>query len=220
MKREIIDHFQGTWKSYDKWYDGHQALYQSELAALKKAAPSGAGLEIGVGTGRFAAPLGVRFGLDPAINMLRLAKKRGIRAVQGMGESLPFKDGSFDFVQIAFVIEFVDNPLLFLREAVRTIRPSGALIVGFIDRDSPWGRYYARDPSHRKYFHPASVKEILMIFKKTGLQFQEAYQTLFQPPPDISEEEEPKSGFGKGGFIVLKARRGIFRSNPGPSSEP
>src|SRR4030042_1200775 len=142
MKREIVDHFEKTWKSYDEWFDGHQALYQSELAALKKAVPSGAGLEVGVGTGRFAAPLGVRFGLDPAIHMLRLAKKRGLLVVQGLGESLPFKDESFDFVQIIFVIECVDDLLSFLREAVRTVRRNGALILGFIDRDSLWGQYY------------------------------------------------------------------------------
>jgi len=94
MSKEIVRHFQRTWKSYDAWYDGHQALYQSELAALKKAVPSGEGLEIGVGTGRFAAPLGVRFGLDPAWNMRRLAKKRKILVIQGLGESLPFKNES------------------------------------------------------------------------------------------------------------------------------
>lgn len=205
MDREIIDHFQKTWKDYDGWYDAHPALYQSELAALKKVVLSGTGLEIGVGTGRFAAPLGVRFGLDPAINMLRLAKKRGILVVQGLGESLPFRDESFDFVQIVFVIEFVDHPLLFLKETARTIRRNGALILGFIDRDSQWGRYYARDPSHRQYFHPASPEEVLDIFNKIGLEFREACQTLFRPPPDIGNIEEPRNGFGAGGFVVLKA---------------
>jgi SAM-dependent methyltransferase len=207
MDREIIDHYQKTWKDYDGWYDAHPALYQSELAVLKKVVPSGAGLEIGVGTGRFAAPLGVRFGLDPAINMLRLAKKRRILVVQGQGENLPFKDESFDFVQIVFVIEFVDNFLLFLREAVRPLRKNGALILGFIDRDSRWGRYYSQDPSHRKHFHPPSPKEILDILEKIGMEFQEAFQTLFQPPPDIRKKEEPRRGFGEGGFVVLKARK-------------
>jgi len=207
MKREIVDHFEKTWKSYDEWFDGHQALYQSELAALKKVVPYGAGLEIGVGTGRFAVPLGVRFGLDPAFKVLRLAKKRGIRVVQGLGESLPFKDKSFDFVQIVFVIEFIDNLLLFLREAVRTLRRNGALILGFIDRESRWGKYYARDPSHKKYFHPPSPEEVLDIFNKIGLEFREACQTLFQPPPDISRKEEPRSGFGRGGFVVLMATK-------------
>jgi len=26
MRREIVDHFEKTWKSYDEWFDGHQAL--------------------------------------------------------------------------------------------------------------------------------------------------------------------------------------------------
>ena len=62
MRREIINHYQKTWRSYDKWFDTHKALYQSKLAALRKVVHSGTGLEIGVGTGRFAAPLdAVRF---------------------------------------------------------------------------------------------------------------------------------------------------------------
>ncbi len=66
MKREIIEHFDRTWNDYDQWFNEHQALYETELAALRLAVPTGAGLEIGVGTGRFAAPLRVRYGLDPA----------------------------------------------------------------------------------------------------------------------------------------------------------
>jgi ubiquinone/menaquinone biosynthesis C-methylase UbiE len=205
MISEIIDYYERTWKDYDEWFDTHPALYRSELAAMKMAVPLGAGLEIGVGTGRFAERLGVRFGLDPAIHMLKLARQRGIRVVQGTGESLPFKDESFDFVQIVFVIEFVDDLILFLGEAVRTIRPSGALILGFIDRDSQWGRYYARDPSHRTYFHPPSREEVLNILKKTGMELRQAYQTLFQPPPDISQEEGPRQGSGEGGFVVFEA---------------
>jgi ubiquinone/menaquinone biosynthesis C-methylase UbiE len=96
LKKEIINNFEKTWNSYDAWFETHQPLYQTELAALKPVIPSGSGLEIGAGTGRFAAPLGVRFGLDPAIHMLQLAKKRGILVVQGLGESLPFRDESFN----------------------------------------------------------------------------------------------------------------------------
>jgi len=209
MRKEIIDHYQKTWKSYDEWFDAHQALYQSELEALKKAVPSGTGLEIGVGTGRFAAPLGVRFGLDPVINMLRLAKKRGVQVVQGFGENLPFKNESFHFVQTVFVLEFIDNYHHFLKEAARTLRQSGALILGFIDKDSRWGQYYEQNSSQRQFFHAPSPGEIIEILRKIGLEFQEAWQTLFQPPPDIRKKEEPRSGFGQGGFVVLKATKKI-----------
>ncbi|MBN2409829.1 MAG: class I SAM-dependent methyltransferase [Candidatus Aminicenantes bacterium] len=207
MNKDIIDHFERSWKEYDEWYETHPAIYQSELAALAQVIPSGAGLEIGVGTGRFAVPLGVRFGLDPAIPMLKLSRRRGILAVQGLGESLPFKDESFDFVQIVFVIEFVDHIVPFLREAVRTIRRKGDLILGFIDRDSSWGQYYARESTHRENFHPPSPKQILMIFQDIGLEFREAFQTLFQAPAHIGPEEEPLAGFGKGGFVVFAATK-------------
>ena len=205
MNDEIIRHFETTWKDYDAWYDRHPALYRTELAALQRVVPSGLGLEIGVGTGRFAAPLGVQFGLDPAIGMLRLAKERGLLVAHGRGERLPFKDGSFDFVQLVFVIEFVEDLASFLGEAARMVRPGGALILGFIDRDSAWGRYYAREPSHRKHFHPPSVGEVRSLLTRIDLDFREAYQTLFQPPPDIFQEELPQPGWGNGGFVVLKA---------------
>jgi ubiquinone/menaquinone biosynthesis C-methylase UbiE len=215
MKREVIDHYQKTWKEYDDWYDAHQALYQSELAALKKVVPSGTGLEIGVGTGRFAAPLAVRFGLDPVIQMIRLAKKRGVQVVQGFGENLPFKNESFHFVQIVLVLEFIDNPAHFLKEAARTVRQDGALILGFIDRESAWGTYYSQRSSSRELFHPPSTREILELVEKTGLEFQEAYQTLFEPPPDLSREEEPKGGFGEGSFVVLKAGKRVVEPDHG-----
>ncbi|MGB9005450.1 MAG: methyltransferase domain-containing protein [Candidatus Aminicenantales bacterium] len=207
MRKEIVEHFQKTWKEFDKWFDTHRALYLSELAALKKAGQTGTGLEIGVGTGRFAAPLAVRFGLDPAINMLKLAKKRGVQSVQGLGENLPFKNESFHFVQIIFVIEFVADILSFLKEAARTLKRDGVLILGFIDKNSQWGLYYARNATHRKFFHPPSPEEILSILKKINLEYEEVFQTLFQPPPDIEHEEEPRSGFGRGGFVVLTARK-------------
>ncbi len=47
---------------YDDWFDRHPAAYQSELAVVGELWPEeGVGLEIGVGTGRFAEPLGIRY---------------------------------------------------------------------------------------------------------------------------------------------------------------
>ena len=47
--------------------------------------------------------------------------------------------------------------------------------------------------------------EEIKRLKKLGVKA--AYQTLFQPPPDLSGQEQPRSGFGEGGFVVLKARK-------------
>jgi len=57
-----------------------ERTYLSELKALKKVIlEKKKGLEIGVGTGRFASPLGIEYGIDPSEKMLEIAKKRGVK---------------------------------------------------------------------------------------------------------------------------------------------
>ncbi|QBQ55592.1 methyltransferase domain-containing protein [Nitrosococcus wardiae] len=56
----------------------------------------GLGLAIGVGTGRFAAPLRVQVGIDPAHKVQAYATKRGISSAQAIAEALPFTNNSFD----------------------------------------------------------------------------------------------------------------------------
>jgi len=210
---DIVGHFQETWKDYDEWYDAHRVLFRTELAALKKAVPRrGRGLEVGVGTGRFAESLAVRYGLDPSPGMLGLAERRGIRAVLGFGEALPFKSGSFDFVLTVFVIEFVDDLRGFLAEQARVLKPSGALVTGFIDRDSSWGRHFHAGSQARRFFHPPAPQELIRILESVGLHWEQAWQTLFGAPPDLRRAERPRPGFGQGGFVVFRAAKP--RRNP------
>lgn len=83
---------------YDAWYDRHPHAYRSEFWAIRNVLGSpGRVLAVSVGTGRFAGPLGIRFGLDPVLAKLRRVRERGVTVVRGMGEPLPFpvrKDGS------------------------------------------------------------------------------------------------------------------------------
>lgn len=49
---------------YDNWFVRHAAAYHSELLAVRAQLPwQGLGLSIGVGTGRFAASMGVQVGI-------------------------------------------------------------------------------------------------------------------------------------------------------------
>jgi len=208
MRREKVNHYEKNWQEYDEWYDTHQAIYKSEIKALEKVMPPGRGLEIGVGTGRLASPFSVRFGLDPSFNMLKLAKQRNIKVLQGFGEDLPFKNESFHFISVLFTIWLVDDPPRFLKEAVRTLKKNGTLILGITDRNSSWGKFYEQKEAQSKFYSAGqffSPEEILEIFKNIDVEFKEAFQTLFQPPPDIKDIEEPRRSFGKGGFVVLKA---------------
>ncbi len=124
--------FDKHWKKYEDWFEEHKSTYCSEVKALKKAKPEGFGLEVGVGSGRFASLLDVKIGIDPSKIMLNLAKKRGIKVIQGVGENLPFKDNIFDFVLIVVTLCFVEEPEYVLKEACRVLKRGGRLVVGEI----------------------------------------------------------------------------------------
>ena len=106
---------------YDAWYDGPAGtlIFPAEAECLR---PLLAGLprpwaEIGVGSGRFAAALGVDVGLDPAARLLALARSRHYRVVRGTGERLPFRGGAFGAVLIVVTLCFADDPVALLAEA-------------------------------------------------------------------------------------------------------
>jgi ubiquinone/menaquinone biosynthesis C-methylase UbiE len=63
-----------------------------------------------VGTGRFAAPLGIRIGIDPAESMRKIARKRKIEVLGGVAEYLPFKDSSCELVLM--ITEITDNEIV------------------------------------------------------------------------------------------------------------
>lgn len=208
MRREIFHIFDENWKVYDNWFDEHPAVFQSEIRAIKKVMPPyGRGLEIGVGTARFASILSVKFGLDPSLNMLKAAREREVKVIQGVGEFLPFKDESFHFVLIVVTICFVSDPRKVLRESARVLKREGVLILGIIDRESRWGSYYEAQAAHSKFYKAArffSAHDILKLLNDIPGAFSKVYQTLLHPPPELRKTEEPRSGHGQGGFVVFK----------------
>ncbi|HEQ72367.1 MAG TPA: class I SAM-dependent methyltransferase, partial [Spirochaetia bacterium] len=130
-------------KRYDAWFERHRHEYESELAAVRQVLPkTGRGLEIGVGGGRFAVPLGIRTGVEPSAAMRALARERGVNVEDGVAERLPFVDGAFDFVLFVTTICFVDDIDAALREAARVVTAEGSVIVGFVDKESPLGQKY------------------------------------------------------------------------------
>jgi SAM-dependent methyltransferase len=141
---EAIEPFEQNADEYDAWFERNPAAYRTELRAIKTALPASCiGLEIGVGTGRFAAPLGIRRGLDPSPAMAAIARTRGFEVTIGKAELLPFAAEEFDFALMVTTICFVDDLGAALQDAARVLNPGGSLIVGFIDRDSPLGRLCA-----------------------------------------------------------------------------
>ena len=195
---------------YDRWFDRRRALYLSEIAALRAVLPQGRGLEVGVGTGRFAAPLGVPFGVEPARGMALLAKERGIEVCIGTAEALPFASRTFDFLLFVTVLSFLQDPPRALREARRVLRPKGYVVIGMIDRASHLGRNYEAKKSSNKFYRRAhfySTTEALELLKGVGFSSFRICQTVFRDPRDIKGPEPVKEGHGEGGFVAISARK-------------
>ena len=194
-------------KKYDAWYDKNKFAYLSELKALKKAVPRiGRGLEIGVGTGRFAGPLGITLGIDPSYNMIEIARQRGVNVRWGFGEDLPFLDSSFDYAAIIISLCFVKDPLQVLQETRRVLNSAGKIILGIIDKESLLGKSYRRKKSiFYKKANFFSVKEVIDLLNKAGFYKFSYYQTLFTSLDKIKNIEQPEKGFGKGSFAVIRA---------------
>jgi ubiquinone/menaquinone biosynthesis C-methylase UbiE len=196
-------------EKYDEWFDKNKFLYESELQAIRELLPkSRNGIEIGVGSGRFAAPLGIKLGIDPSRKMGKIAQKRGgIKFIEGVAESLPFPDLQFDFVLMVTTICFLDDIETSFKEAGRVLKPGGYLIIGFIDAESPMGRLYEKHKNESTFYKDAtfySVKEVVSYMKKANFKDFSFRQTTFQSGEELKCIEPVKEGYGEGSFVVVR----------------
>ncbi len=105
---------------------------------------------------------------------------------------------------------FLDDRDLAFREAHRVIKPGGAFVVGFIDRESPLGRQYRERKESSVFYRDAtfySVAEIVDALCQAGFAGFEYRQTLFKPLAELAEVDPVKKGHGEGSFVAVQARK-------------
>ncbi len=202
-----IEPFEAFTSDYEEWFDRHKNVYEAELRAVRPhIPPDGVGLEIGVGTGRFAAPLGIKFGVEPSPKMARVARERGIHVVEGVAESLPFSDETFDYALMVTTICFVDDPQKAIKEAFRVIKKGGKLIIGFVDRESSLGKLYEQNKQKSRFYRMArffSTDEIVEMMRDAGFSDFMFTQTIFEPLDMVPRDEPVREGYGEGSFVVV-----------------
>ncbi len=202
-----ISSFSENVERYEAWFLDNPFAYVSELHAIRELLPKGQGVEIGVGTGRFAAPLGITKGIEPSRPMAELARKKGIEVVAGVAEHLPYHDAEFDYALMITTICFLDDMELAFREIQRVLKPAGSFVIGFVDSNSRLGKEYVARKNENVFYRDAtfySVQQITQALELTGFGSFEFRQTLFKPLEELTEVEPVREGHGQGSFVVVR----------------
>ncbi len=110
-------------------------------AILRHARPDSSALDLGAGRGANPATairdrVGEVFGVDVDEAVL---ENRDVDEARVIGEDgrIPYEDERFDLIVSSYVLEHVEDPVLFFAEVARVLRPGGAFV--------------ARTPNHLHY---------------------------------------------------------------------
>lgn len=213
-------------ENYDAWYLTPIGKYIDEIETecifkLISKIKREAILDLGCGSGNYTLKLEshgeIIIGCDIAEKMLEKGvakltnKKNKIKFIQANSESLPFKEEVFDLVVCVAAFEFFENPKNAFKEAFRTLKKGGELIIGFLNKNSEWGELYQSDYFKNntvfKYARLFSKEEANSYFELKPTSFSECL--YFSPKiVDVKEameiEENVNDKTKEGGFFCAK----------------
>jgi 2-polyprenyl-3-methyl-5-hydroxy-6-metoxy-1,4-benzoquinol methylase len=157
--------------------EGRVLTFEHHLRPLERLTgpPNGRTLlDVGAYTGVFVEIAGRHgwdaWGVEPSRWAVEVARKRGLRVLQGTTETADLPEGGFDVVTMWDVIEHLTDPLGELRRVHRLLKPGGLLAVHTIDIGSPLarlmgGRWPWLMEMHLYYFSRSTLR---MMLEKAG----------------------------------------------------
>ncbi|WP_339061126.1 class I SAM-dependent methyltransferase [Tepidibacillus marianensis] len=198
-------------KDYDEWYESKLGSFvdvveKNLVEELAQPKPNEKVLDMGSGTGTYSLWL-ARLGLDvtafdQSIEMLKVAHSKAqrqggkpIQFVQGNAEKIPFEENTFDLVVSVTAVEFMDEPVNALQEAVRVLKPGGRLVIGLLTKHSPWGELYTEkakvDPNN--LFAKAHLYTEEEVSQLLPMPFQMKKGLYLPPVIDFDNEQAVKT---------------------------
>ncbi len=213
---------------YDSWYRSKMGAYVDQVEtdlvmSYLDIRPGMKVLDLGCGTGNFSIKLAEKgcqvLGVDISQEMLAIAREKA----EAKGLAIDFRqmdlmdlnlnDGEFDLALTVTAFEFIEDIEGAFREIYRTVRPGGRILIGTINKDSAWGRFYEReDVRESSVFKYASLKNLDDLKALRPEEIENIGYSLFVPPESEEEafnlqEEGKRSLYEEGGFLCVQWKK-------------
>ena len=138
----------------------HLAAYHACLPFVLEKAVLDGGCGDGYGAKAIAESARSVVGVDRSWDVMKDVRQDGARKVRlSCGDllKLGFRDASFDIVCSFQVLEHFRQPVTFLREASRVLRPSGLLILTTPNQLTS----FSENPYHVKEYRPEELRDLV-----------------------------------------------------------
>ena len=200
MEREVFYLMSKPWnpEEYDAWYKTSLGALSDKLEkelvfSLIEIKHGDAVLDAGCGTGNYTIELAKRgadvIGIDSSEEMLNFARQK-VKEERFTADfqvadalNLPFPDESFDLILSNGLLCFLTQPEKALIEMRRVLKPGGRLIIGVLNRWSPWALFRRikglfKDTIYNQA-HFISPPELEGLIRGVGFDAKETRSCLF-----------------------------------------
>lgn len=191
--------------AYDRFMGRYSRLLAPPFADFAGVREGVRTLDVGCGPGVLTTELVDRVGaanvaaVDPSEAFVRAARERlsGVNIRQGVAESLPFADGTFDAALAQLVVHFMRDPVAGIREMARVTRAGGVVAVSVWDhggRRGPLSIFWTAareldpgvgDESELAGTHRGQLEQLLA---ETGVQEVEGTELVVRGGPVTFDE--------------------------------
>ena len=219
---------------YDAWFIQNSNVLESEVRLVASCLQNAGNiLSIGCGSGLFEKILSDQYditvnkGIEPAVAMAEIARKRGLDVTIGTGEDADYGSNQYDTVLFNGCPCYMQNLLLALQKAHNALRPGGKVVVIDVPKESAYGILYNLAMTLGTWQHPLldgckplmpypielvkqanwrTTDEKAALIKEAGFKNLTFSQTLVASPHYSHKIiEEPCDGYDKGSYVAIIA---------------
>jgi SAM-dependent methyltransferase len=222
---------------YDYWFLANRNVLDSEVKLLAQALGTEQGrcLSVGCGSGLFETCLArdyqirIQEGVEPSAGMREIAIKRGLDVRAASAETMELPAATYDTIVFNGISSYLADAAAAFGKAHEALKAGGRLLVLDVPKESAFGVLYNFGSETGAWSHPAfagvvpaeiyplefvraarwtTTPEKMRLLEGAGFHSLATMQTLVRHPVYSNDEvEEPVSGFDRGSYVCITARK-------------